>query len=192
MPGWELVVTRLGLHQFAGHVRTYGAYQVFIDDAVQPELVGYTLEAHGPGDNSATGKGITRVEAGRYSLGRHVSTIYKTEGFSVPFDQNQTLPGFVYLTPDGVRDGLLIHPAHPPRVGQAGNTLWLSSIGCINPTHELGPSDSADFDESSDRVVALIESFKAYEGKSFDQLPLETGFSDAFVNILGEPMNNIS
>src|SRR5580704_8699854 len=54
--GWELQVKRLGIQQHPGDkVRTYGAYQVFIDGVPVTTLSGHICEATGPGDNTAHG-----------------------------------------------------------------------------------------------------------------------------------------
>jgi uncharacterized Zn-binding protein involved in type VI secretion len=62
--GWELQVKRLGIQQHPGDkVRTYGAYQVFIDGVPVA-----TCEATGPGDNTAHGTDKLRIQEGRYAL----------------------------------------------------------------------------------------------------------------------------
>jgi uncharacterized Zn-binding protein involved in type VI secretion len=68
--GWELQVKRLGLQRHAGErVRTYGAYQVFIEGEPVADLSGHICECTGPGDNTAHGKDShLRIHEGRYAL----------------------------------------------------------------------------------------------------------------------------
>jgi hypothetical protein len=51
MPVWELRVKRLGLQSRPGErVRTYGAYDVFIDGAAAPGLSGHVCETYRSSD----------------------------------------------------------------------------------------------------------------------------------------------
>jgi hypothetical protein len=89
------------------------------------------------------------------------------------------MPGLL-LKGTGQRTAILIHPGHPPK-------LYLSSIGCLNPTRPLGKNDSMEFFESRARVIALIDSLRAFSPESFhDGRPMP--IPGAFVVIDGEPM----
>ena len=90
------------------------------------------------------------------------------------------MPGLL-LKETGQRTAILIHPGHPPK-------LYLSSIGCLNPTNPLGKNDNMEFFESRARVIALIDSLHAFSPESFRAgRPMQ--IPGAFVVIDGEPMN---
>ncbi len=69
------------------------------------------------------------------------------------------MPGFG-VENTGVRTGILVLPAHD-------GGLYLASIGCLNPTHAVGPHDNMDIDESRGRVIDLLDSLKAYDLAAF-------------------------
>src|SRR5262249_9758561 len=128
-----------------------------------------------PGDNGATGtKYHRRIAAGKYPLftqaGNHYLTIgYKTTG-------QYPKPG-VLVGETGHRVGVLFHP------GQA----YLSSIGCINPSKPL-PDASGDmvYDESQQRVIAVINAMKEKVGSGF---PAQNGkpIPGGWLIVEGEP-----
>ena len=135
--GWELHVNRLGLHQSGAEIRTYGAYHVYHDGNPVCGLHGYLCEAIGPGDNEAAGCG-RRVAAGRYPLWTQFGR-YRTIGYS----DDQVTPGAdpmpaIRLEGTKNRSGILIHPGYPPK-------LYLSSVGCLNPTSPLSPNEVMNF-----------------------------------------------
>jgi hypothetical protein len=177
---WELRIERLGLHRSAGRTRTYASYQVFIDGvaAADPLLGGFMCESPGPGDNSKPGNG-KRVEAGSYPLwtqfGAYRSIDYSTEDVA-----GATPMPALALAATGKRTGILIHPAHPPK-------LFLSSIGCLNPTAAVAPGAPMDFRDSRSRTIALIESLAAFSPQSFAH-EVMTRIVGASVSIDGEPM----
>ncbi|WP_207092527.1 peptidase S8/S53 subtilisin kexin sedolisin, partial [Rhizobium ruizarguesonis] len=70
-------------------------------------------------------------------------------------------------------------PGHPP-------TLFLSSVGCLNPTAPLFPTQTMDFWDSRRRVIALIESLKAFYPAAFRH-EATTRIENAWVEIIGEP-----
>lgn len=187
MPEWTLVVRRIRCQAHAGRVRTCGAYEVLIDGEAQPDLRGCTVEAPGPGDNGPGGRNRRRVQAGRYALARQGSPAYRTMGYDRPYDAGKILPALLFILPEGVRDELLIRPAHPPRASVPGSNLWLSSIGCINPTGPLAPHEPADFPDSCNRVEALIDSLASCLGDDFHNAASGTLLPGAYVEIRGEP-----
>jgi hypothetical protein len=87
--------------------------------------------------------------------------------------------------PDGVgaRTGILIHPGHPPP-----EEIYLSSIGCLNPTKPLGPADFMDFVESRARVIAIIDDLQQFAADAFKPTS-DTPIKGAMIDIEGEPMN---
>jgi hypothetical protein len=179
---WELNVKRLGLHQREGErARTYSAYQVVIDGTAVPALSGHICECTGPGDNTANGKRKhLRIHEGRYALstqfGEHFRSVDFTDAPRYP------MPGFRLLGTE-VRSDVLVHPGYPP-------TLYLSSIGCLNPTNPLTADQDMDFEDSRARVIALIDSLKEYDPAAFadDKIGDNTPIADAFMVITGEPM----
>ena len=177
--GWELHVARLGLQKQGRITRTYATYQAHHDGVAIANLFGHICECTGPGDNlHRNGK---RIEAGRYPLSTHSGRKYRSTGFSMDMHTPavQPMPGLL-LMETGERSAILIHPGHPPK-------LYLSSIGCLNPTHPLGRNDSMEFFESRARVIALIDSLRAHSPDSFrDGRPRQ--IPGAFVVIDGEPM----
>ena len=141
--GWELHVKRLGLQHRAGErVRTYGTYQVFIDGEPVTGLFGHICECTGPGDNTAHGKEKhLRIREGRYGLSTQFGKRYRSVGFTK--GATHPMPGFRLLGTK-VRTAILVHPGHPPK-------LYLSSIGCFNPTKPLAASQDMAFAESRAR-----------------------------------------
>ncbi len=186
MPGtWELRVKRLGLQSKSGEpTRTYGSYQVFIGDVAQGvTLAGHICERTGPGDNTASGvHNHRRIEAGRYALSTQFGDHYKSIGFGTK--PEFPMPGFLLLGTE-VRTAILVHPGHPP-------TLYLSSIGCFNPTKPLKASDKMDFTDSRTRVVALLDSLEAHDPAAFSHNSVNTKIDNAFIVIEGEPMTPVS
>ena len=182
---WELNVTRLGLQQREGErVRTYGAYQVSIDGVPVPDLSGYICECTGPGDNTPQGKSEhLRIHEGRYALstqfGEHFRSVDFTDVAAYP------MPGFRLLGTE-VRTDILVHPGYPP-------TLYLSSIGCLNPTQPLTADQDMDFEESRARVIALIDSLREHDPAAFagNKAGDNTPIANAFIVIAGEPMTPV-
>ena len=181
MSTWELRVERLGLHVSGNKTRTYGRYQVLIDGAAVAGLSGNICESPGPGDNSKPGN-KKRVEAGTYPLWTQFGR-YRSIGYATGAVAGEAPMPAVALAATNKRTGILIHPAHPP-------TLFLSSIGCFNPTAPVGPDDTMDFFDSRTRVIALLDSLKAYAPQAFAH-EVMTRIGNAIVTVSGELMNNL-
>ena len=185
--GWELKVTRLGLQHRADQVppvRTYSAYQLFIDGEQAP-LAGHICERTGPGDNTKNGvHKHLRIHEGRYRLRTHFGTDYRSVGFGMTSDPPR--PGIGVLD-TGARTFILLHPGHPPH-------LYVSSIGCLNPTKPLTDNALINFAESRDRVIALLDSLKAHDPAPFahDKVGTPTPIADAWLVVDGEPMGPVS
>lgn len=184
--GWELRVKRLGLQEHHGErTRTYGAYQVFVDNVPDTVLSGHICECTGPGDNTAHGKNNhLRIHEGRYALSTQFGEHYRSVGFNTT--PTHPMPGFLLLGTQA-RTAILVHPGHPP-------SLYLSSIGCFNPTRPLRADQTMDFVESRDRVIALLDSLKAHDPAAFahDKIGHNTAIQNAFIVIDGEPMGPVS
>src|SRR5262245_54718278 len=180
--GWELQVKRLGLQQRAGErVRTYGAYQVFIDGTAALGLSGHICECTGPGDNTANGKRKhLRIREGRYALSTQFGRLYRSVGFTD--DATHPMPGFL-LRGTRVRTAILVHPGHPP-------TLYLSSIGCFNPTRPLRADQDMAFAESRARVIALLNSLREHDPAAFARRR-NTAIAGAVIVVDGEPMTPV-
>jgi hypothetical protein len=181
--GWELHLQRLGMHKRGSHVRTYGRYQVYIDGTAVPSLTGFICERPGPGDNK-TRNNRKRIEAGTYPLWTQFGA-YRSIGYST----DQEVPGdppmpAILLRATGKRTGILIHPAHPP-------DLYLSSVGCLNPTRQIGPDDVIDFWDSRRRVIALLKSLRAFTPAAFKH-ETSTRIKDASIVIEGEPTKRLA
>lgn len=188
-PVWELRITRLGLQKRAGQVppvRTYGAYQVFVDNEEVANLAGHICERTGPGDNSQHGKANhLRIAQGRYRLRTQFGERYVSVDFKP--DEQHPMPGIGFREEDtGHRTAILIHPGHHPN-------LYVSSIGCFNPTRVLGEHDLIDFTESRSRVIALIESLKQHDPAAFAPAKVghNTPIKNAFAVVVGEPMGPV-
>ncbi|MDI7863351.1 hypothetical protein MRS76_15445 [Rhizobiaceae bacterium n13] len=182
--GWELHVQRLGMQKKGTLTRTYGTYQVYINGVRRTELSGHICETIGPGDNSEKDNG-KRVEAKIYPLWTQFGSTYRT----IDYSEDLVTPGKLHmpgvlLRSTGKRTGILIHPGHPPK-------LYLSSIGCFNPTKPLTSKDVMDFWDSRTRVIALIESLKAFAPEAFAR-KASTRIEGASVVVEGEPMNVLS
>src|SRR5262249_30603362 len=105
-----------------------------------------------------------------------------TVGYSTNMDVPAQLPmPGILLENTGNRIGILIHPGHPP-------DLYLSSIGCLNPTSPLGSADEMDFWESRSRVIALFDDLTNFAPEAFEQ-ENNTRIPNAWAVIDGEPMN---
>jgi hypothetical protein len=182
--GWELFVKRLGLQHGSRHlVRTYGAYQVYVDGEPKTALSGHICECAGPGDNTRTGKTKhLRIREGRYALSTQFGPHYRSVGFT----QGETHPPAFLLLGTGARTAVLVHPAHHPK-------LYLSSIGCFNPTKPLQADEKMDFKESRARVVAMINSLKQHDPTAFarNRLHHSTLITGAFIVVDGEPMTEV-
>jgi hypothetical protein len=182
--GWELKVKRLGLQQ-RERVRTYGAYQVFIDGQPDINLFGHICECTGPGDNTAHGvDNHLRIQEGRYALSTQFGDHFRSVGFNA--GPTHPMPGFLVLGTN-VRAGILVHPAHP-------TTLYLSSIGCFNPTQPRKADQDMDFDDSRARVIAMIDSLRQHDPSAFasDKIGQNTAIANAFMVVDGEPMTDVS
>ena len=185
---WELQVKRLGLQRRAAgkpRVRTYGAYKVIVDGTEVPGLSGRICEQTGPGDNSEQGvEDHVRIREGRYALSTQFGDNYHSVGFTD--DATHPMPGFLVLG-TGARSAILVHPGHPPN-------LYLSSIGCFNPTKPLKARDRMVFKESRARVIALIDSLKQHDPHAFseDNIGTNTPIANAFIVVQGEPMTPVS
>lgn len=183
--GWEMQVVRLGLHKKGARSRTYGTYKVFRDGQAVDGLSGHICECIGPGDKVK--ESGHRIAAGRYELWTQFGK-YKTVGFrpSPEPPGKQPMPAIGLRepgNPDGIgsRVGILIHPGHPPK-------LYLSSIGCLNPTKPIGPADDMDFVESRARMIAIINDLRNFAPAAF-QHASNTPITGAMIVVEGEPMN---
>lgn len=181
---WELRVERIGLHRRGPLVRTYGRYVVAIDGVIQPGLEGYMLESDGPGDNGTPDNG-RRIEARRYALTTHFRS-FVTMGYSQSTSAVAEAPmPAVRLLDTGRRTGILIHPVYPPE-----EKLYVASVGCLNPTQPLLPEQSADFWDTRQRVIAIIESLRRFRPEAFAQA-VPTPIDGASVVLSGEPQGPV-
>jgi hypothetical protein len=184
---WELQVKRLGLQRRDTgdpRVRTYGAYQVVIGGTPDTSLSGHICERTGPGDNTSQGvQNHVRIKEGKYALSTQFGDHYRSVGFTS--NATHPMPGFLIMG-TGARSAILVHPGHPPN-------LYLSSIGCFNPTEPLDPDDEMDFEESRARVIALIDSLKAHDPDAFapGKIGHNTPINEASIVITGEPMGPV-
>ncbi len=180
--GWELHLERLRQHRHDDQVRTYGRYAVYIDGIPVDGLDGYMSECEGPGesDRSSTSKRRRRVTEGRYDLLTHY-THYRSSGYSETAARptpEHAMPAFG-LEDRGARSGILVHPAHPPN-------LFLSSIGCLNPTSSLDSDQVMSLNDSRSRVIALLASLRRHDPEAFAG-QLRRRIAAATILIEGEP-----
>ena len=176
--GWELFVERLCVQKAGERRRTWGRYQVHRDGVAAPGLSGFMCECVGPGNNAVADTGL-RIEAGRYRLTTQFGR-YRTSGYCEDLSEagRDPMPGF-RLEDTGNRTAILVHTAHPPN-------LYLSSVGCLNPTGPLEADQDMDFRESRARVVALIDDLRRFAPDAF-ATEVNTPIDGAFVVIVGEP-----
>ena len=182
--GWELHVERLCLHQHGELRRTYGRYAVYVD-GVPTGLNGFMAETVGPGDNTTADNGL-RIEAGRDRLTTHYRA-FVSAGYSqsVSVVADPPMPA-LRLLETGKRTGILIHPVYPPEP-----KLYVASVGCLNPTGAVAPDQAIDFWDSRARVIALIESLRAFRPEAFAAAS-RTPIEGAAVVLDGEPMDRVS
>jgi hypothetical protein len=177
--GWELLVARLSVQKTGNKLRTYGKYQVYQNGNPVPELNGNICESVGPGEDSVPNTGL-RVSPGRYRLSTHFSSTYRSMGYSEDEVQSSVIPmPAIGLMDTGNRTGILIHPGHLP-------DLYLSSVGCLNPTGPLSSDQLMDFWDSRARVVSLINDLKNFDISAFDE-STDTVITNAHVIIENEP-----
>jgi hypothetical protein len=176
--GWELLVERLSVQVAGERRRTWGRYQVYRDGAAVLTLCGFVCECVGPGDNVVPDTGL-RIEPGRYRLTTQFGR-YRTSGYREDPSEpgRDPMPGF-RLEDTGARTAILVHPGHPPN-------LYLSSVGCLNPTGPLEADQEMDSRESRARVIALIDDLRRFAPRAFGE-ETNTPIDGAFVVIVGEP-----
>jgi hypothetical protein len=176
--GWELLVERLRVHEARERRRTWGRYQVYRDGVAVAALCGFMCECVGPGNNAVPDTGL-RIEPGRYRLTTQFGR-YRTSGYNEDLSEagRDPMPGF-RLEDTGARTAILVHPGHPPN-------LYLSSVGCLNPTGPLAAGQQMDFQESRARVIALIDDLRGFAPGAF-AMEINTPIDGAFVVIVGEP-----
>jgi hypothetical protein len=175
---WELLVERLCVHIAGERRRTWGRYQVYRDGAAVATLCGFMCECVGPGNNVVPDTGL-RIEPGRYRLTTQFGR-YRTSGYCEDLSEagRDPMPA-VRLEDTGARVAILIHPGHPPN-------LYLSSVGCLNPTGPLEAGEDMDFRESRARVVALIDDLRGFAPDAFGA-EINTPIAGGFVVVVGEP-----
>ena len=180
--GWELLVNRVGLQKSGAKTRTYGSYQVFRDGNPVASLSGFMCETIGPGDNAVENNG-RRIAQGRYPLYTQFGW-YRSIGYSLDTQvEGQPPMPAVLLLDTGNRTGILVHPAHPPH-------LYLSSVGCFNPSSPLHADQPMNFWESRARVIALINDLRLFAPTAFEQEEI-TRIPKAWVVVDGEPMDEL-
>lgn len=176
--GWELLVRHLGTQQSGTKKRSYGTYQAYINGIPLDDISGNMCESVGPGDNSRPGNGKC-IEQGRYPLwtqfGRYRSIGYSEDTHTAGA---ANMPG-VRLEGTGRRVGILIHPAHPPN-------LYLSSIGCFNPTKAVTKDQTMDFWDSRGRVIAILDRLRDFAPDAFRREEM-TKIDNAWVVVDPDP-----
>lgn len=171
---WILTINRQEIHTTGPKPRTYGTYDLQIGG--KSRLSGFMCEPIGP-SSSYTKK--VRIAAGLYRAQIHLGKMYKTIDYDISKSPSQdfNMPA-IKLEDRGTRDFILIHPAHEP-------TLYLSSVGCLNPTSALIESQNMDFEDSRARVIDLIESIKAFAPSAFIN-PYQDKIIDGAIIIIKE------
>lgn len=156
LDGWVLHIKRVGEQIRGKRKRTLGTYEV-LHAGLSTGLSGMTVETKGPGDNATAGNGRC-VEAGTYPLATQDGSHYKTIGYRISDDSDQTPKPGIELLDTGARTEILVHPGHG----------FLASIGCINLTAPLEDGDDdIPFADSRDRVIAAIDDLRSFLGDAF-------------------------
>ncbi len=170
---WILRVKRIETHSAGPKPRTYGKYELIVGG--KTEQTGFMCEPIGP-SSSYTKK--VRVSAGLYRAQIHLGTMYKTIGYdTINPSQSNNMPA-IKLEDRGTRDFILIHPAHEP-------TLYLSSVGCLNPTSAIAENQSMNFEDSRARTINLIDSLKNFAPNLFAN-PYQDKIIDGAIIIIEE------
>jgi hypothetical protein len=156
--GWELHVDRFRVDPGGDRRRTVSKYQVYRDGVPVEGLSGLICECEGPGNNDKP-RSSKRMLPGRYGLYVHGNsrTRYRTVDYAASGSSTaRPKPGFLLL-PTGRRGPILVHPAHPPH-------LYLSSIGCLNPTRAIRPREDMTYSDSRQRVIDMIDDLTRFAG----------------------------
>jgi hypothetical protein len=127
-----------------------------------------------------------RVREGRYALSTQFGSHYRSVGYTNDATHaTHPMPGFLVLG-TSARTAILVHPGHLPN-------LYLSSIGCFNPTNPLKADENMSFAESRTRVIALIDSLRLHDPAAFadDKVGDSTAIANAFIVVDGEPMTAV-
>lgn len=169
----------------AAYDRTVSRYDVLLDGQPIDGASGMAVERQGPGDNSLEGRrNARRIAAGVYSLytqhgsrQRNGVTMYKTRGYTDDTSVGAVPRPSLRLGGTGSREGILIHPAQ--------NYVW--SVGCINLSQPFDDvTYKLDWQDSRDRVIALIDLLKKTLGDRFPDAQNQL-IENAVVKIVGEP-----
>lgn len=155
--------------------RTIGDYECFWNGSAIPTLKGQIVERGGPGDNTTEigDNRNLRIKAGSYPLAVHHGTHYKTIGYNAN-GAAPPKPGLL-LRRTEERTAILIHPG----------VDYISSVGCLNPSSGLTDANSKiDFNDSRQRVIAIIDEIKTRLGNQF---PSSGTIPGAVILITGEP-----
>lgn len=176
--GWEFFIQRHTVQSRNGRRRTVGSYQIFHNGEPQEghSMSGMVAESRGRGANTPEDNG-RRIEEGRYPLFTQDGSHYKTIGYIISDDFDETPKPGLELKGTGDRTEILIHPGHG----------FLASIGCINLCKSLPDShEDIDFEPSRNRVIDVINNLRDFAGGNF---PAHNGHQipDAHVVIDGEP-----
>lgn len=172
---WELYITRIQDQEYNGRVRTLSRYKLLINGQVT-NIKGYMCEPCGPSSNETKGN---RIGVGRYGVstqfGKYVSIDYS----ETPIAQSGKMPSFRLLD-TGNRSDILVHNAHT-KIEDGISDLWLSSIGCFNPTERIKPNQEMDFNDTWQKTIQLIESLKSFAPIAFRGEKINQIIPNAFV-----------
>lgn len=172
---WELYVKRIQEQEFKTRKRTLSQYKVLIDGQ-ETKIKGYMCEPCGPSSNDTKGN---RIGTGKYGLSTQFGKYVSIDFNETPIAQSGKMPS-IRLLDTGNRSDILIHTAHT-KIDDGVSDLWLSSIGCFNPTMKIQANQEMDFNDTWDKTIELIDSLKAFEPSVFEGEKINQIIPNAFV-----------
>ena len=173
--GFSVVIDRLSVQKASGSYRkrTIGYYICYWDGEMIEGLEGYIAEPRGPGSNYTNPGDYQdlRIEEGIYPLRIQG---WKGSKYSTYFGKNENIPG-ILVGQTNQRTAVLIHPGKN----------FLSSVGCLNPTHELSNGSTLiKWGQSRKATINIIDAIKDHLGSKF---PKSGTIPNCHLIIRGEP-----
>ena len=167
---------------FRHRVRTYGAYQVFIDGAAVPNLSGHVCECTGPGDNTEMEKTASANRGGPLCVVNTIGPLYRSVGSPI-------------MRHTRCRDSCCSErksSLESSYTQTIRNTVLPASDVSIRPSRSRRRRHRIHGMRA--RVIALIDSLKMHDPAAFapNKMGHNTTIQNAFMAVDGETMDPVS